>query len=50
MNAQVKLRLRDKINADTFAKESTEPRDRIADVTLRIEAIKRGRSNMVNWR
>ena len=38
------LRLLDEINADTFATKSTELRDRIADVTLRVEATNRGRS------
>jgi hypothetical protein len=38
------LRLLEEINTDTFAKKSAELRDRTADVTLRIEATNRDRS------
>lgn len=38
------LRLLEEINTDTFGKKSKELRDRIADVTLRIEAVSRDRS------
>ena len=38
------LRLLEEISTDTFAKKSTELRDRIADITLRIEAVSRNRS------
>lgn len=38
------LRLLEEITTDTFAKKSTELRDRIADATLRIEAVSRDRS------
>lgn len=38
------LRLLEEITTDTFAKKSTELRDRSADVTLRIEAVSRDRS------
>jgi hypothetical protein len=38
------LRLLEEITTETFAKKSTELRDRIADVALRIEAVSRGRS------
>jgi site-specific DNA recombinase len=38
------LRLLEEINSDTFGRKSTELRDRIADVTLKIEATNRDRS------
>ncbi len=38
------LRLLEEISTDTFAKKSTELRDRIADITLKIEAVSRNRS------
>ncbi len=37
------LRLLDEIDADTFARKSTELRDRLAEITLGIEAADRGR-------
>jgi site-specific DNA recombinase len=39
------LRLLDEINGDTFARKATELRDRIAEVTLRIEAADRDRGD-----
>jgi DNA invertase Pin-like site-specific DNA recombinase len=38
------LRLLDEINGDTFARKSTELRDRIADLSLKVEATDRNRS------
>lgn len=42
------LRLLGEIEADTFARKSTELRDRVADVTLRIEAQSRGRGEQAD--
>ncbi len=42
------LRLLDEINSDTFAAKSTELRDRIAAITLQLEAADRGREEQAD--
>ncbi|HEX3872065.1 MAG TPA: hypothetical protein VHV77_16590 [Pirellulales bacterium] len=43
------LRLLDEIDGSTFARKSTEMRDRIAQLRLQIEACDRGRPSMASW-
>ncbi len=42
------LRLLDEINGDTFARKATELRDRIAEVTIRVEAADRDRGEQAD--
>ena len=44
------LRIDDQIDEDTFAKKNTELRDRLASITLQLEALNRSRDKTLSWR